>query len=165
MFLYVPKENKKILFLLSSLHREKNKKYVLSFRFFLKLLMEMVLNVNIQRLGCLLGTEDVCVGLGKGHVLVGDCCTSELVLVTYTPCGGKHQRRQNFHQWELLSTFEASHALQRLLSVHHHWLNFLPGDVPVVCYGLLFIFSSYFSPLLFLIFWFSSTGRQEFLPT
>lgn len=58
----------------------------------------MVLHVNIWRHGCLLGIENICVGLGKGHVLVGDCCTFDLVLVTYTPCGGNHQRRQDFHQ-------------------------------------------------------------------
>lgn len=63
-----------------------------------------------------------------------------------------------------LSPFAVSHALQRLLNVLHHWLNFLPDDVPGGCYDLLFIFSSYFSPLLFLVFWFSFAGTQEFLP-
>lgn len=163
MLLYVAEKNNEIFFLPSSIHREINKKNDLSFGCFLKLLMEIMLNVNIWRHGCLLSTENLFVGLGKGHVAIGDCCTFALVLVTYTPCGGNHQRCQDIHQWELLSPFAVSRALQRLLSVLCHWLNFLPDDVPGVCYDLLFIFSSCFSPLLFLIFWFSLTGTQEFL--
>lgn len=84
MFLYVPRESNEIFFLPSSLHREVNKKDDLSFRCFLKLSMETVFNVNIWRQDCLLGTENMCAGLGKRHVLVGDSYTFELVLVTYT---------------------------------------------------------------------------------
>lgn len=100
----------------------------------------------------LLGTENIYVGLEKGHVRVGDCCTFELVLVTYTPCGGNHQRRQDFHPWEFLSAFAVNHTLQRLLSVFHHWLNFLLDNVPGVCYDFSFF------PPIFLHCCFLSSG-------
>lgn len=96
MFVYVPKEVSEIFFLLNSLHREMDKKDDLSFRCFLKLLLELMLVVNIRRDGCLLGIENICVGLGKGDVFAGDCCTFELVLVTYAACGGNWERRWDF---------------------------------------------------------------------
>lgn len=97
MSVYVPKEVSGIFFfLLNSLHREMDKKDDLSFRCFLKLLLELMLSVNIRRDGCLLGIEIISGGLGKGDVFVGDCCTFELVLVTYTACGGNRERRWDF---------------------------------------------------------------------
>lgn len=72
MSVYVPKEVSEIFFLLNSLHREMDKKDDLSFRCFLKVLLELMLGVNIRRDGCLLGIENICVGLGKGDVFVGD---------------------------------------------------------------------------------------------
>lgn len=126
--------------------------------------MEMMLNVNIWRHGCLLGAENICVGLGKGCVLVGDCCTFELVLVTYTPCSENHQRRQNFLSVRIPESLCSQMCSPKTVELLHHWLNFIPDNNHGVCYGFLFIFSSCFSPLLFLIFWFSLTGTQEFLP-
>lgn len=72
-----------------------SKKDDLSFRCFLKLLLEAMLSVNVQRHGCLLGVENICVGLGKRDAVV-EHCTFELVLVTHTACGGNHERRQDF---------------------------------------------------------------------
>lgn len=57
-------------FLLNALHREMDKKDDLSFRYFLKLLLELMLGVNICRDGCLLGIENICVGLGKEMCLL-----------------------------------------------------------------------------------------------
>jgi len=78
-----PKGRQRDLFLPNSLHREMDKKDDLSFRCFLKLLLGVMLSVNIQRHDCLLGAEKICVGLGEGDAVVGDCCPFELVLVIY----------------------------------------------------------------------------------
>lgn len=135
-------------FLHHLLHREMDEKDGLSFRCFLKLLLEVTLCDKVQRHGFLLGAENICVGLMKGGAVAEASCTFEhhckSPLVTYTACGGNCERRWDF-RWSLCS----QSGLQRLLCALHHWLPFPRDRVPMLalCYDLLFLFT-----LLFFIF-------------
>lgn len=109
-----PKGQWDFFFLHHLFHREMDEKDDLSFRCFLKLLLEVTLCDKVQRHGFLLGAENICVGLMKGGAVAGASCTFEhhckSPLVTYTACGGNRERRWDF-RWSLCS----QSGLQRML--------------------------------------------------
>lgn len=162
-----PKGQWDFFFLHNLLHREMDKKDDLSFRCLLKLLLEVTLCDNIQRHGFLMGAENICVGLVKGGAVVGAGCTFEhhckSPLVTYTACGGNHERRWGFH-WSLCSQQWAPKAVMCAPSAASFSSRPCSSASSVLWYCFFYLpFYSSFSPFLFLLFWLSLTGTQEFL--